>query len=262
MELEFKSLPQFVKTIEGRTVTGVCAVFGNIDLGRDRLWPGAFSKTLAEGRGRFKHLWNHGQDGWDYFCTPPVAAIRELKEIGREALPESVLAYAPDATGGLEVTREYLETERGNEVLDAIVKGAGLEMSFGYDTIKRDYSTVNEGLVTEMRVRELVEVRLWDTSDVNWGMNPATTVDGKAIERMSALVSRVEKAVEEFRSGKVEFADHLLKLRALLAELKLDDEEQQPEEQPETESRAEASFDWRASLTQELDQLRELELSI
>lgn len=263
MERQFKSIPQFVKSVEGRTVTGICAVFGNIDLGRDRIWPGAFAKTISEGRGRFKHLWNHGQDGWDYFVTPPIAAIRSLREVGREELPESVTAFAPEASGGLEVTREYLDTERGNEVLKAIEAGAGLEMSFGYDPIKWDYQTINQGTIDEKRVRELREVRLWDTSDVNWGMNPATSADGKAIERISALVSRVEEFAQQFRSGKKDFAGHLLKLRRLLAELELEEEQQQQTEQPgEGKSRADAGFDWRASLTQSIGQLRELEISI
>lgn len=278
---QFKTLPQFVKGIEGRQVTGICAVFGNIDLGRDRLWPGAFTKTIAERSPRIKHLWNHGQDGWDYFCTPPIAAIKALREVTRDQLPEAVLAVAPEAVGGLEVTREYLETERGGEVFENLKAGVGLEMSFGYDAIKYEYTTVYEGTPQEIRVRELREVRLWDTSDVNWGMNPATSAAGKNVDFIGRLVKRCQMAIEEYRSGKLEFAGHLLELRALLAGVHLTAEEQQqqpapipepiaapaaaPEpEQPEAEpaSRADQppiSFDWRSSLTANLDQLRELE---
>lgn len=249
---DFKSMPQFVKEVQGRTVTGICAVFGNVDLGGDRLWPGAFTKTIQESRGRVKHLWNHGQDGWDYFCTPPIATIRELKEVGRAELPQSVLDFAPEASGGLQVTREYLETERGNEVLEAITKGAGLEMSFGYDPIKWEYKTENSGTLTEYRVRELREVKLYDTSDVLFGMNPATSADGK---RADSLFSRVEALVKEFRGGKAELLPDVERLRSLLAQL-TDDEGQR---KAEGQSRADA---YRASLTQNLRELAELELSL
>ncbi len=222
-EREFKNLPQFVKGIEGRTVTGIAAVFGNVDLGGDRLWLGAFAKTIRERGHKVLHLWNHGSDGFDYFCTPPIAVVRSLREVGRDALPASVFESAPDAVGGLEVAREYLGTPRGDEVFEAIKAGAPIEMSFGYDSIpgKYDFEVVNQREAAETRVRNLREVRLEDTSDVLRGMNPATSVAGKSVENCAALVRRVETVISEFKSGKAEFAEYLLKLRVLLSELPL-----------------------------------------
>src|SRR5690349_16790787 len=116
MERKFKNLPFFpVKAAaQGRVRKGICAVFGNVDAWGDRIIPGAFRKTISEGRQRTKHLWNHD------FSTPPTAKIVELKEVGREELPEAVLEYAPEATGGLMVAREYYKNDLSNWILEAI----------------------------------------------------------------------------------------------------------------------------------------------
>ena len=43
-------------------------------------------------------------------------------------------------------------------------------MSFGYDTVKVDFDEDKDG----KKRRNLKELKLWDTSDVNWGMNTLT----------------------------------------------------------------------------------------
>ena len=206
-EVTWKDMPHYVKGIEGRTVTGITAVTGNVDDGGDRIIAGAFAKTIAENSRRFRHLWQHGDDGWSYGTTPPIAAIKAIQEVGREALPLAVLQVAPEATGGLEVTREYLDTERGNEILACYQAGIPLEMSIGYSAIQTRRVAEAERATLE-HWRDLVEIKLFDTSDVNWGMNSAT-VGSKSmeqrltilVERLKALraeeVSQVEEALQE-----------------------------------------------------------------
>lgn len=167
--MEHKAFDFAVKEISGRSVTGVSSVFGNLDGGRDIIHRGAFRKTLKENLRRVRHLWQHD------FSQPPIAAIKEVKEIGREDLPKDILKLFPESTGGLEVTREYLETDRGNEVLAGLRSGAISEMSIGYDPIKFDFEEKVVGTGKSIVIRNLRELRLWDTSDVNWGMNPATS---------------------------------------------------------------------------------------
>lgn len=165
-----KVLPQFTKEINGRTVTGIFAVNGNVDSGNDMSINGAFAKRLADGsRKRVRHLWNHNS------MKPPIASIREIREVGRDELPEAVLQYAPDATGGVLVTREYYEgVELANWVLAGIKAGDITEMSYAYDVHDWDYED-RDG----RKVRLLKDIEIFDTSDVNWGMNPATvTVKG------------------------------------------------------------------------------------
>lgn len=180
VEMEYKSVFSEVKQVEGRVVTGIAAVTGNVDDGFDRIWKGAFKKSIAERLGRVRHLWQHDMH------NPPIATIEEMKEVGVRELPEAVREKYPEATGGLLVKREYLDTPRGNEVLAGIASGAINEMSFAYDPVKFDFETLTpdpspskgEGGVL---VRNLRELRLWDTSDVNWGMNPATVASKMAM---------------------------------------------------------------------------------
>lgn len=164
MQRECKTLPLFKMPGDtGRMRTGIAAVYGNIDSGNDRLHYGAFTKTISEGVIRHKHLWSHD---WGH---PPIASIKELREIGRDELPAAVLAYAPDATGGLLVKREYFNSDLADLVLQGIDSG-DMEMSIGYAPKQFEYTQVKG----EMDIRELREVQLMETSDVPFGMNNAT----------------------------------------------------------------------------------------
>lgn len=139
-----------------------------------------------------KHLWNHD------FSTPPIASIVELKEVGRDELPDAVLEYAPEATGGLMVAREYYDTELSNWVFEAVTKGDVSEMSFGYDVVKSAESDEND-----TKIRNLVELKLFDTSDVLWGMNAATVASGaKSAMPLGVIVSQLQNIAEEVKAGR------------------------------------------------------------
>jgi HK97 family phage prohead protease len=194
--MEVKTLPQFTKEIEGRTVTGIFAVHGNIDDGGDRSWPGAFLDTAIDGRNRARYLWQHNS------FEPPIAAIKSIREVTREDLPPAVLSFAPNATGGAEVVREYLDTPRGNEVFAGIKAGAIDEMSYGYDVTQSDHEEIDG-----CPIRNLRKVRLYDVSDVNWGMNPATVgskawsgADLEFVPHSEAVVSAVEEFLGRAKS--------------------------------------------------------------
>lgn len=165
MKLEFKSRPQFTKEIAERTVIGIFAVHGNVDDGGDRSWPGSFVDPTVKGRARTRFLWQHDAG------SPPVASINYVREVPKAQLPQAVLDYAPDATGGVEVSRTYLTTPRGDEILAGIVAGAIEEMSYAYNATAFDFEEDEDG---RRMVRNLRKVELYDISDVNWGMNPAT----------------------------------------------------------------------------------------
>jgi HK97 family phage prohead protease len=185
---EIKALPVTIKEISGRIVTGFASVFGVLDSYDDIVHPGAFAKTLVEQNGRIKHLWQH-----DYWA-PPTAVIRELRETGRDELPDDVKNKYPEATGGLLVKREYLDTPRGNEILSGIVSGAINEMSFMYDTIQRTWEELLVNGQT-MAVRNLFELRLWETSDVIWGAN-AATVASKGAGPVGVRIDHLSHEVE------------------------------------------------------------------
>jgi len=162
---EYKSTRHFTKQIEDRTVTGLFAIHGNIDDGGDRSHPGAFADTTVNGRDRVVFLWQHNS------YEPPTAAINYVREVSRADLPEEVLNYAPDATGGAEVSRTYLETPRGNEILAGLRADAIDEMSYAYELSKYAFT---EDESTGNTIRELYGIKLFDISDVLWGMNSAT----------------------------------------------------------------------------------------
>jgi HK97 family phage prohead protease len=198
---QFKALPYFeIKAAStGRVQKGICAVFGNIDDGGDRIHPGAFKKTISEGRNRVQHLWMHN------FGEPPTAKILDLKELSRDELPPEVLEYAPNATGGLLVEREYLNTQRGNELLECLKAGVIKEMSFGYDVVRQE-ETIEEIAGVKRYIRELKELTLLDTSDVNWGMNPATVAAGAkglySIPPLGIVIQQLEFYQNEIKAGR------------------------------------------------------------
>lgn len=194
---EYKTGPAFTLSINDRLVTGLAAVTGNLDDGNDRIWPGAFAKTVNENRGRIRHLWNHDD------TQPPTAVIRDLREIGRDQLPPDVLTAYPDAKGGLLVSREYLDTPRASEILAGIRASAIKEMSIRYLPIVKDYDRGAKS------ARNLREVRLLETSDVLWGMNPATRAIKGAIPFKESPLASKEAAWDGEAETKRATADDL-----------------------------------------------------
>lgn len=194
--MEYKQLPYFVKEIneKDRTVTGIFAVNGNVDEGGDMSENGAFEAQLAKGkRDRVRFLWMHNS------YNPPIASIKEIGEVDRDGLPEKVLEWAPDATGGAIVKRKYYEDVPLSEwVFKSIQEGDIEEMSYAYEPVI--FEMVNDEERPKLR-RILKQVKLYDISDVNWGMNPATSgvkglpVAGMTFAQHSGLVAAT---VEEF----------------------------------------------------------------
>lgn len=221
MAKEFKSTPfaLFKKDKLGeRTRAGIFAVLGNRDHGGDRILPGAFAKTFGENKRHVRHLWNHN------FSEPPTAKVDDLYEISRADLPEQVLSWAGDAQGAAVVVRTYLDTSRGNEILAALDAEAINEMSFAYDALKKEF--VEEEYQNEkFQTRIIKEVRHFESSDVLWGMNPATLAQmGMPTE---FLVKSLEFLAEEIKAGRrnsdadlkmlQQIHDHAAKLGALCA---------------------------------------------
>ena len=212
-QMERKATQVFGTKVDGRVVTGFASIFGVLDSYRDITHNGAFTKTLQENRSRVKHLWQH--ESW----TPPIATIKDIREVGRDELPDEVQERFPEATGGLLVMRQYLDTPRADEILAGIKADppAITELSFGYDTVKADYQVNTE----EMSIRHLREVRLYDTSDVNWGANQATTNIKGQDRRLVDLADQVQMilASDAVKEGRVLSKRNITKLKDALAML-------------------------------------------
>jgi hypothetical protein len=211
--MEYKASKTFTMGIDGRTVTGIFAVHGNVDDGdgwssRDRSHPGMFGDFTVDGRKRAVFLWQHNS------MEPPTATIDQLFEVARADLPPAVLKYAPDTTGGTAIKRTYLETARASEVFAALSSGALSEMSYSYDPTRWDFEKGPSD--SDIRIRNLYEADLYDVSDVNWGMNPATSADGAKgldwkAQPLLAHAGAVEAAIADLAARLAELKQRRLK---------------------------------------------------
>jgi HK97 family phage prohead protease len=157
-------------------VESVVSVFGVIDEGNDRIWPGAFTKTIAEQGHKVRVLDQHRRDS----TLAAVGKVLELREIARDQLPVAIRRRYPEASGGLWARTKFLmDTEEGRGCFIRLKEGAVDEWSFGYDALDVDYDEVTSDGVRKT-VRNLRTIRLYEYSPVLWGMNPATaTVSAK-----------------------------------------------------------------------------------
>ena len=128
----------------GAVVEGYASLFGRVDMGRDRVAPGAFRRSLARrGAGGVKLLWQHD----------PGRPIGRWTEIAEDGV-------------GLRVRGRLLpEVAQGREALALIRAGALDGLSIGFRTVRarREPAT---------GVRELVEIDLWEISLVTFPQMP------------------------------------------------------------------------------------------
>lgn len=200
-----KAAPAFTMGIEGRTVTGIFAVHGNIDDGGDRSHPGLFGDFSVGPRQRVKFLWQHDPN------TPPIAKIERLFEVGRADLPAAVLSYAPEATGGAAVARTYFEDDFASRVFNAVAADALDEMSYAYNPTRYgDWQEDENGRI----FRDMFKAEIYDVSDVTWGMNPATSGAGKSMATEHGDVIAAYQAAHAAARSYIERCKGLLDLRA------------------------------------------------
>src|SRR5512136_2441383 len=136
-------------------VEKIVAVMGNIDQGGDRIWNGAFSKTIQERGLKIKGMDQHDSKS----VRNVVAKTLEMRELNQGELPPDLVLKYPEATGGLWVKAQYiLGTQAGRETFTLISQGAIDEASIGYDPIIAEYSTVDtpQG---KKAIRELKEIK-------------------------------------------------------------------------------------------------------
>jgi HK97 family phage prohead protease len=125
------------------TFTGLGAVYNNVDLGGDKILPGAFSRTLA-GSKSYPLLWQHDP-------ASPIGSVKVTDTSQGLQCEGSLLLEDPTAR------KAYSFLKAG------ILKG----LSIGYDTIDCKY--VDD-------IRELSQLRLWELSIVTFPMNTEATI--------------------------------------------------------------------------------------
>ena len=151
-KLEYKVAPTEFKAMgDAGQYEGHFAVFGNMDDGRDISHPGMFLKTIAERGPRVKVFYAHD---WMKLIGPAPEVLQE------------------DSMGLMAKGRLTLDAFWGKEAWALMKDGALTEGSFGYEAVKFDY----ERLPTEIMVRNLREVKLYEISPVPLGMNALTQI--------------------------------------------------------------------------------------
>jgi HK97 family phage prohead protease len=185
--------------------TGIAAVFGNTDLGGDRILPNAFARTLAAGKA-LPLLWNHDP-------SQPIGTVKAT-ENSQGLIVEGQLLLS-DVTGA----KVY------NLLKAQVIKG----LSIGYETIKSAF--VDD-------VRELQELKLWEVSVCTFPMNESAMVTGiksmtdqargehlKAIDTHRKAIDRHQRGIREHLKAMSDAFDDDTDDLALIDDDEGDDEE-------------------------------------
>lgn len=140
-------LPVQIKSIkdddEYYYVEGVASPYGNTDLGKDRVQPGAFTTDLQTNGKERPILWQHN--------TREPVGLGTFSDGIRNLAFKAKLPKADDFVS--------------KRVMPQLKVGSVKGCSIGYDAIKWNYNNV-EG------VRDLIELKLYETSFVTFPMNP------------------------------------------------------------------------------------------
>lgn len=133
------------------TFTGYAAVFGNVDLGRDVIVPGAFKSAKTTTDGKLRIAIGHRMD--------QLAGKASFKQDDRGLYVEGKLSL------GVSYVKDAYELMR-----DGVLNG----LSVGFNILK-DGSTWEDREDEYVRVIKAAE--LWEFSIVPFGMNPEALVD-------------------------------------------------------------------------------------
>lgn len=138
-----------IKMLDGvGTFSGYASLFGEVDLGKDRVERGAFLRSLARrGAAGVRMLFQHDP-------AEPIGSWRVIREDGRGLYVEGELA------DGVSRAREVRELIRGRAV-------DGLSIGFQTVRAKSDPKT---------GIRRILEADLWEISVVTFPMLPGARI--------------------------------------------------------------------------------------
>ncbi len=144
---KFANLTLSGVTGEGR-FSGYASIFGEVDLGKDAIEPGAFSQSLARrGAGGVRMLFQHDP-------SEPLGAWKTIREDARGLYVEGMLSPG---------------VARAKEVHMLMKAGALDGLSIGFQTVKAR----TDG---KTGVRRILEADLWEISIVTFPMLPSARV--------------------------------------------------------------------------------------
>jgi HK97 family phage prohead protease len=149
----------------------------DVDLGGDRIWPGAFKKTSKENK-TFKLLYQHDR-------YEPIGSFGG-KEDDHGFFIKAQLVLDTISTGHPAVPNAHKT--------HALIKNGVLDsLSIGYDVIKFD-DEMDKG----KRIRNIRELKLWEGSVVTFAMNPNAQIRNvKAIHEIRQLLHSRQMSIED-----------------------------------------------------------------
>ncbi|MGH6922548.1 MAG: HK97 family phage prohead protease [Propylenella sp.] len=153
--------------------SGYASLFGETDLNRDVVAPGAFQKSIRErGAAGIRMLFQHDP-------ALPIGVWKDIREDSR----------------GLYVRGRLMpEVAKAREVLALMRAGAIDGLSIGFRTV-RGRTDAKSG------VRRLIEVDLWEISVVTFPMLPAARVSAvKGARGTALLVGAIRRAARKMRA--------------------------------------------------------------
>ena len=154
------------------TFCGYASLFGEADLSRDMVMPGAFRGSLAKrGAGGVRMLFQHDP-------ALPIGVWEEVRE---------------DARGLFVRGRLTSEVAKAREVLALMRAGAIDGLSIGFRTV-RGRTDAKTG------VRKLLEVDLWEISVVTFPLLPAARVSSVKGFRTGALMQAMRRATRTMQA--------------------------------------------------------------
>lgn len=151
--MDFKQFSLDSGAVEGRTIMGYAARFGNVDAVGDVIEKGAFKRTINAGD-RIKTFYNH---------MIPIGKPMKMYEDDKGLYTESLIS----------------KTAKGDEILELIKDGVIGEMSIAYEVKRDKYDSTKN-------VRVLQELKLYEFGPVDFPANPEAIITG-----MKALNERV-----------------------------------------------------------------------
>ena len=158
---------------KSRIVTGYLTSFDNVDHGNDVGIKGMFSKSIRERKDNIVFL---NQHDW----KQPHGGFSTLKE---------------DSKGLYFESNPLINTSYSDDALKLYDAGIIKEHSYGYEVMK---SNINKKTGT----RELLEVKLYEGSNVTLGMNPETPFTGfKSFTSIKEIESEQKKFIKAIKDG-------------------------------------------------------------
>jgi hypothetical protein len=166
----------------------IFTVYGILDLGGDVGHPGMFDFTVDSPK-TVKFLDQHNLNT----SLAVIGKILALRDLGRNALPSELRAKYPEATGGALASVQYLMNDPTGAAAYARAAVGLAEFSYGYDATKVDYSNMPGPNGETVKARNLRKAKLYEVSQVVFGMNPGTSVISTKNASEAELAARLER---------------------------------------------------------------------